>query len=105
MFEPETEKLGQVEMSKSTYDAVTKGMRLVASEGTAKSYFEDFGIEVCCKTGSAQVGKKDANGVFVCYAPYKNPEIAVAVVVEAAGSGSSTIPIAKNILKEYFNIE
>lgn len=105
VFEPETEKLGQVEMSKSTYDAVTKGMRLVASEGTAKSYFEDFGIEVCCKTGSAQVGKKDANGVFVCYAPYKNPEIAVAVVVEAAGSGSSTIPIAKNILKEYFNIE
>ena len=105
VFAPEKEELGKVEMSKSTYDAVTKGMRFVASEGTAKSYFEDFGVEVCCKTGSAQVGKKDANGVFVCYAPYKNPEIAVAVVVEAAGSGSSTIPIAKNILKEYFNIE
>ena len=56
-------------------------MRLVASEGTAKTYFEDFGVEVCCKTGSAQVGTKNANGVFVCYAPYKNPEIAVAVVI------------------------
>lgn len=105
VFEPEKEVLGTVEMSKSTYDAVTKGMRLVASEGTAKTYFEDFGVEVCCKTGSAQVGTKNANGVFVCYAPYKNPEIAIAVVIEAAGSGSSTIPVAKNILKEYFNIE
>jgi len=104
VYETKKEVLSTVEIQKDAYDAITKGMRLVASEGTAKAYFEDFPIEVCCKTGSAQVGTKNANGVFVCYAPYKNPEIAIAVVVEAAGSGSSTIPIAKAVLTEYFNV-
>ncbi len=105
VYEPKKEVLSTVDIQQDAYDAITKGMYLVAKEGTAKAYFEDFPVEVCCKTGSAQVGTKNANGVFVCYAPYKNPQIAIAVVVEAAGSGSSTIPIAKAVLEEYFSIK
>lgn len=100
----EEEKTGSVEMSKSTYDAVTYGMRLVSYDGTAGSTFRDFPIETCSKTGSSQVNGGSANGVFVSYAPYVNPQIAISIVIENAGSGSSTAPIAKAIYSEYFKL-
>lgn len=100
----EKEEKGKIEMSPETYDAVTYGMRLVSYDGTAGSIFGDFPIETCSKTGSSQVNGGSANGVFVSYAPYKNPQIAVSVVVENAGSGSSTAPIAKAIYSEYFKL-
>lgn len=93
-----------IKMSNSTYEAVTKGMYLVSYEGTASSVFSDFPIETCSKTGSSQINGGSANGVFVSYAPYRNPKIAIAVVVENAGSGSVTAPIAKAIYTEYFKL-
>ncbi|MBQ4527884.1 MAG: hypothetical protein II998_07415 [Clostridia bacterium] len=91
-------------ISDTTYDVVTKGMRLVSYDGTASSIFGDFPIETCSKTGSSQVNGGSANGVFVSYAPYVNPQIAISIVVENAGSGSVTAPIAKAIYSEYFNL-
>ena len=91
-------------MSKQTHDAVTHGMRLVSDiDGTA-SIFADFPIEVCSKTGSAQVSKGSANGVFASYAPYKDPQISVAIVVENAGSGAALAPIAKSVYEKYFDL-
>lgn len=101
-FKPEV--TGKVEMSKETYEAVTHGMYLGSREGTSSAVFSDFPISVCSKTGSAQVNKGSANGVFASYAPYKNPQIAVAVVIENAGSGSALAPIARDIYEEYFDI-
>lgn len=98
------QKTGDINMSDSTYDAVTLGMRLVSYDGTAGSIFGDFPIETCSKTGSSQVNGGSANGVFVSYAPYDNPQIAISIVIENAGSGSSTAPIAKAIYSEYFKL-
>ncbi len=98
------EKKDTIKMSKTTYDAVTYGMRLVSYDGTAGSIFGDFPIETCSKTGSSQVNGGSANGVFVSYAPYTNPQIAISIVIENAGSGSSTAPIAKAIYNEYFKL-
>jgi len=94
----------KINISNETYEAVTLGMRLVSSEGTASSIFGEYPIQTCSKTGSAQVNGGSANGVFVSYAPYKNPKIAVAVVIESAGSGSVTAPIVKEIYNEYFKL-
>jgi len=102
-FKPEV--TGKVEMSDSTYEAVTRGMYLGSREGTSSAVFADFPINVCSKTGSAQVNKGSANGVFASYAPYKNPQIAVAVVIENAGSGSALAPIARDIYEKYFDID
>ena len=93
-----------VKMSDDTYNTITYGMRLVSLDGTASTVFKDFPIEVCSKTGSSQVNGGSANGLFVSYAPYKNPKISVTVVIENAGSGSVTAPIAKAIYEEYFNL-
>ena len=97
-------KKNTIQISDSTYDAVSTGMRLVSYDGTAASIFGDFPIETCSKTGSSQVNGGSANGVFVTYAPYNNPQIAISIVVEKAGSGSIIAPIAKAIYSEYFNL-
>ena len=72
--------------------------------GTAASVFGNYPIEVCAKTGSAQVSKGAANGIFVAFAPYNNPRIAVAVVVENAGSGNAIAPVARDIFDVYFKL-
>jgi penicillin-binding protein 2 len=79
-------------------------MYLGSREGTSSEVFKDFPIKVCSKTGSAQVNTGSANGVFASFAPYGNPQIAVAVVIENAGSGSALAPIARKIYEQYFNI-
>jgi penicillin-binding protein 2 len=75
--------------------------------------------DVCGKTGTAQVvglpGNEKArnakkigifqrdHALFVCYAPLKNPEIVVAVILENAGhGGAAAAPIARKILEAYF---
>lgn len=93
-----------ISISDGTYNAVTTGMRLVSYDGTASGVFGDYPIETCSKTGSAQINSGSANGVFVSYAPYKNPKIAISIVIESAGSGSVTAPIAKAIYNEYFKL-
>ncbi len=101
-FKPEI--IAKVKMSKKTHEAITYGMYLGSREGTSSAVFADFPINVCSKTGSAQVNKGSANGVFASYAPYENPQIAVAVVIENAGSGAALAPIARKIYEQYFDI-
>ena len=82
-------------------------MRGVTNEngGTAYQYFKDFNIEIGGKTGSAQTGVKGkTNGWFVGFAPFDNPEIAIVVMIEGAGSGGYTAEVARDIIAEYFGM-
>lgn len=98
--------LNTVEMSDSTVKAVKEGMKgVVTEDGTASSYFKGFPIQVGGKTGSAQnTGGRSAHGLFVSFAPYDNPEIAVCVVGEYAGSGGSLAPVCLEIYRQYFGL-
>lgn len=84
-----------------------QGMQEVAAAGgTASAVFKDFPIKVAAKTGTVQTGGTDAklnNGVFVCYAPADNPQIAIALVVEKGTSGATIMQIAKDIMEYYFH--
>ena len=76
--------------------------------GTAQKQFASFPIKVTCKTGTAETGfekirKEYSNGLFVCYAPQEDPEIAVALVVERGEWGSSTTIIARKLIAAYYN--
>lgn len=83
-----------------------QGMTAVASTGTASSVFGGYKVSVGAKTGTVQSDSATINnGVFVCYAPADDPEIAVAVVVEKGGSGSGIMAVAKNILDYYFGAD
>ena len=103
----EKQEKEDLNIKKENLEAVLKGMKGVTSEegGTAYSTFADFNIELGGKTGSAQTdvnGK--VNGWFVGFAPYDEPEVAVVVLVENAGSGSYTAEVARDILQEYFGM-
>ena len=70
--------------------------------------FGNFNIEVGGKTGSAQ--KTDpkkgemTNAWFVGFAPYNNPEIAVACIIENGGTGSIACYPAKEVIAQYFGM-
>ncbi|HAL73768.1 MAG TPA: penicillin-binding protein 2 [Clostridiales bacterium] len=96
-------------ISESTLAAVRKGMVAVASdpEGTAYRAFKDFPVPVAAKTGTAETGFEDrssSNGLFICYAPADNPQVAIAQIVEKGAWGSNTIGIAKDLLTAYFGL-
>ena len=97
-----------LEISDEAYGAVLEGMYLVASDpkGTAYKTFQDYPIEVCAKTGTAQTGipETSSNGAFVCFAPKDDPQIAIAVYVEKGGHGSAMAIVARDILDQYFSV-
>ncbi len=92
----------QVNISPENLNAVLAGMQLATSEGTASAAFADFPFKTGGKTGSAQVSKGSSNGIYVGYAPYDNPQVAIAVVVEHGGSGGNAAYIARDVFWEYF---
>jgi len=91
-----------VEIDAKHHKLIMEGMRSVAEEGTASATFKDFEVTVGGKTGTAEVSKGSNNGVFVAFAPYENPQIAISVVVEHGSHGNSIAPVAKEIISEYF---
>jgi len=110
--EVEPEVAGRVELSPETLDLIRSGMLASATElagdggpGTSAWLFWDFPIDVAGKTGTAtQVGRDD-HAWYVSFAPYDDPEIAVVVIVEQGGHGSTAAaPIAKAIYEQYFGL-
>ncbi len=95
----------QVEISDQTYNLVMKGMNAVVNEGgTAATVFGNYPIKIGGKSGTAEVRGK-ANGVFIAFAPFDNPEIAVCVVGEHAQAGYRVAPVIRDIFDAYFDQE
>lgn len=92
-------------LSEETIKAIRTGMKGVTSDdgGTAYSYFRNFHIEVGGKTGTAST-TSGANAWFVGFAPFDNPEIAVAVYVKSGGHGGNTAPVAREIFAQYLGM-
>ena len=107
IYRQEPELLDTLNISEKNTEAVKAGMRLLATEGSVRNYFKDLPVTVGAKTGTAQVGREDtnANAVFVCFAPYENPQIAISIVVERGGSGTELAAIAADLISYYFNAE
>ena len=103
VYEQKPEILGKPEVKPETYEIVKNGMKGVVDDGSASSIFEDYPVTVGGKTGTAQVGNNVANNaLFVAFAPFENPEIAVAVVLEHGMRGMNAAYVARDILDEYF---
>ena len=100
-----TEPANIIDISDSTLNAVKKGMYdYTQPGGMVYSYFKDCVVSAGAKTGTAQLGGDvKNNGVFVCFAPYEEPEIAVAIVIEKGGAGAALASTAVKILNAYFD--
>lgn len=111
------EVVSKMNISDTTYNTYVDGMRRVVTMigGTAISCFggpkdEDntqwpSKITVCAKTGTAQHSSGGSDhGVFVCFAPMEDPQVAIAIFGEKTAHGSSMAPVAEPILKAYFEM-
>ena len=103
----DTTPLNTLNISDSTLQAVKKGMYgYTQPGGMVYSYFKDCIVSAGAKTGTAQLGGGlKNNGVFVAFAPYDDPEIAVALVLEKADAGAVLATTAVDIINAYFDRE
>src|SRR6266498_2837352 len=97
-------------ISDDTYEVVIDGMQDVTEVGTAAGIPKIPGINICAKTGTAQnkrvIDKKvvelKEHSLFVCFAPRENPKIAISVIIENGGFGSTWAgPIAYLLAEKY----
>ncbi|NLJ31060.1 MAG: penicillin-binding protein [Clostridiales bacterium] len=96
-------KVDDIGVSAQNIKYVQQGMRSVATSGTAASVFANYGIAIAGKTGTAQTGDHSSdNVVFIGYAPYDNPQIAIAVVLEHGATSKFSNAVAKDIFDAYF---
>jgi len=112
----------QLNFSKATWKIIKKAMLGVVNDpkGTAYWTARSAKVKIAGKTGTAQViklkkfeGKKleeipekfRDHAWFIAFAPFDNPQIALSVVVENAGHGSTgAAPLAKKLIEKYFEI-
>lgn len=104
VYKNEPKVLSQTEISDSTVAAVKDGMRRVTEDGTAKAVFEDFPVSVGGKTGTAEVSRGSDTVLFVGFAPYDNPQIAVAVVLEHGATSSYAAKVARAMFEYYLGL-
>ncbi len=91
-----------IEMKDSYWNAIHLGMRQVVENN---AYYNDLSIKVAGKTGTAEENKNRANhALFVCYAPYEEPEIAITTRFAYGYSSSYAAQTTKDIIKYYFDL-
>lgn len=112
--DPPTDSEHDFPLSDSTVQAVTQGMWGVVNEGGTGASAHVPGLDIAGKTGTAQVVsvnlKESAhnaayrnNAWFVGYAPFNNPEIVVAALVMHGEESSVAAPVARDVIKAYFD--
>ncbi len=103
-FKPETIRIDLI--SDDKLKIVREGLRNAVTEGTVH-FLNDLPIKVAGKTGTAQVYSnlnERSNAWFAGFAPFENPQIAVAIILESGGEGSTAaVPVAKEIFQWYYN--
>nr|WP_276933434.1 penicillin-binding protein 2 [Globicatella sulfidifaciens] len=109
-----------VQLPNEAFDRIHEGMYQAShtDQGTARYYFLNYPIKVGSKTGTTEAfysgpiqyaqNQPVTNATFIGYAPYDNPEIAIAVVVpylEEAATGRQSTHIAHQVMNAYFEMQ
>lgn len=95
------------EFTKAEWEQVQKGMYLVlnSSDSTGRKY-DSLGMNAAGKSGTAQVSDtKPSHVLFVSYAPYENPEIAVTVVIPNGYASSNAVDVGYVVYDYYYNTD
>ena len=107
------EELERIELNNyDNLEVIKKGMLMTSTEGSSRRIYSGFPVEVGSKTGTAErsginpvTGESYDNFTwFVAFAPYDDPEIAIATVVFQGGSGGNGGPMTMDIIAEYLGL-
>ena len=111
LYTRDAQEISTVDSPDYNWAVVQEGMREVANSplnDNVSKHFVDMpnSRRTAAKTGTAQKGENIVNdAIFICYAPFDNPEVAVAIVVERGKAGANCAFMARQILDAYFNIK
>lgn len=101
IYQPEV--IHNIYLKTEIWDIIKSGLVAVTTKGTGVGVFRGITPTVAGKSGSAETGTGTVHSWFACYAPAENPEIAIAVLVEEGGEGSTAAaPVVRNIVEAYF---
>lgn len=91
-----------LEISNTIWNAVHEGMKEVVNKTSA---FDNLGIQAAGKTGTAQqITTRPDHALFIGYAPYDNPEIAIATRIAHGYTSANAVEVTRDILKYYFKL-
>lgn len=95
-----------VDIKKENFEIVRKGMYDVVNESGTATWIKQQDVVIAGKTGTSQNPHGKDHALFVGFAPYDNPKIAVAVFVENVGFGSThAAPIARDLIRSYLRLD
>lgn len=101
-----TDARGKLPVSAATLTSIRQALARVTADSTGTAYnaFRGAKVAIAGKTGTAEVLKTgEPHSWFAAYAPADNPKIAVVVIAEHGGEGSTTAaPIVREIVEGYF---
>ena len=102
LYNNEAEIRNIIDLPDSVWNAIQLGMKRVAER---KSYFNELSVQVAGKTGTAQENTTRANhALFVGYAPYDEPEIAIATRIAYGYTSEYAAQISKDVIVYYYNL-
>lgn len=103
-FVPFESKEVKVNIKKEYFDVVREGMYLVVNGAGTATHIKDSEIIIAGKTGTSQNPHGADHALFIGFAPFDNPKIAIAVIVLNVGfGGTHAAPIAKEVIKAYLD--
>ena len=110
LYEHKPVVVAETGISQETINIVKEGMLAVTTTGSCRTAFSRITEKVGAKTGTTQVKKiidgktvQGNNGLNISFAPFDEPEIAVAVIIESVDSGTATAVVAADIYDYYFS--
>ena len=89
-------------IKETVIEAVKAGMLSVTEDGTGSATFKNYSIKVGGKTGTSQVANGADHSVFIAFAPFDNPEIAVAIVLEHGANSRACSSVGRAMMDAYF---
>jgi penicillin-binding protein 2 len=100
--EIEPDVRNEIVLPEEYWEAIHLGMRQVVEK---KTYFNDLAVNVAGKTGTAeQTSSRPSHALFVCYAPYESPEIAITTRIPFGYSSDYAAKATRNIIKYYYGL-
>lgn len=97
--------LNTIDLDPAHLQAVKQGMYDLSKTASMARWFSSLPVEVGCKTGTAETSSHAAStdALFVCFAPYDDPQVALCLVSEGGDAGGSLAELAAGILTQYFS--
>ena len=103
VYKKKSKMKNKIDADASTWSAIHSGMRKVVTGGTVEKFFTDTKIAIAGKSGTAQENKhRNSHSLFIAYAPYNNPKVAVTAVIPFGNSSHDSAELAKNVIQYYY---